>query len=163
MNKGHIMFSLFSGLQRLLIAGAMSLPLAFQALADGTETLGPPSIPIASGTGVIAAGVGLATQPGDISFSVPAGATVKQVLLYWEGQDFGTFTGDADIIVNGNLVNENLVDEAGRHIDLDCTLCHSLLAQRSPRPFHFLMPLPDDDPDHHVQSYLREEFLRSIP
>ena len=54
------------------------------ALADGTETLGPPSIPIASGTGIVAAGTGLVTQPGTIDVDVPG--TVNQVLLYWEGQ-----------------------------------------------------------------------------
>jgi hypothetical protein len=69
--------------------------------ADGTETLGPPSIPITAGSGIVAAGTGLAVQPGDISFNVPAGATVAQVLLYWEGQDLGSFTGDDTIIVNG--------------------------------------------------------------
>jgi hypothetical protein len=72
--------------------------------ADGTETLGPPGIPIAAGTGIVAAGTGLATQPGDINFTVPAGATVEQVLLYWEGQDLNTFTGDDTITVNGSDV-----------------------------------------------------------
>jgi hypothetical protein len=56
-----------------------------EALADGSDVLGPPSIAIASGTGIVAAGTGLLSQPGSIDLSVPAGATVKQVLLYWEG------------------------------------------------------------------------------
>jgi len=56
------------------------------ALADGTEMLGPPGISIASGSGVVAAGVGLEVQPGVININVPAGATVQQVLLYWSGE-----------------------------------------------------------------------------
>jgi hypothetical protein len=75
-----------------------------EVLADGTETLGPPSIPIAAGTDIVAAGTGLNVQPGDINFDVPAGATVVQVLLYWEGQDWVSFAGDHPIIVNGNNV-----------------------------------------------------------
>jgi len=44
---------------------------------------------IASGSGVVAAGVGLINKNirgGDISVYVPRGAEVKQVLLYWEGR-----------------------------------------------------------------------------
>ena len=33
------------------------------AMADGTETLGAPSIPIAAGTGIIVEGTGLFSQP----------------------------------------------------------------------------------------------------
>jgi hypothetical protein len=54
-------------------------------LADGTETLGSASVAIASGTGTVAAGTGMETGSGTIDFTVPAGATVKQVLLYWAG------------------------------------------------------------------------------
>lgn len=77
--------------------------------ADGTETLGPPGIAIAPGTDVIMSGTGLVEgQPGTISFNVPDGATVQQVLIYWEGQDTGAVTGDDDIIVNGNPVTGTL-------------------------------------------------------
>lgn len=77
----------------LLLSGAFALP----ALADGNETLGNPSVVLASGSGFVAKGVGLAfTQPGTISFSVPVGATVKQVLLYWEGQSIDLSPDPAD-------------------------------------------------------------------
>lgn len=72
---------------RLAIASAGLAVLAVSfgsvAIADGTETLGPPvGITIASGTGVIAAGTGLAAgQPGTININVPG--TVQQALLYW--------------------------------------------------------------------------------
>ncbi len=82
----------------LLIAAA-------PVLADGTETLGPPSIGIASGSGIVAAGTGLRTQPATINLTVPAGATVNQVLLYWEGQyyfDEDTLPNDdSTIVING--------------------------------------------------------------
>ena len=51
----------------LLAYGTSSL-----VLADGTETLGPPSISIASGSGIVAAGAGLNyVQPGIINLDVP--------------------------------------------------------------------------------------------
>lgn len=77
-------------------------------LADGTETLGIPSISIASGSGIVARGTGLMTQPGTININVPAGATIKQVLLYWEGQHT-TANGDNTVTVNGNSVIGTLI------------------------------------------------------
>jgi hypothetical protein len=86
--------------------------------ADGNETLGPPSVTIASGTRMITAGVGLSlSQPGDIEFTVPAGATVEQVLLYWHGyQNDGEGVGDAEITVNGTAVTGTLI---GGPLDLN--------------------------------------------
>lgn len=78
------------------------------AMADGTETLGTPSISIASGSGIVAKGTGLMTQPGTININVPTGATIKQVLLYWEGQHT-TPNGDNTITVNGNAVTGTLI------------------------------------------------------
>ena len=81
-----------------------------EVLADGTETLGPPSISISQGTDVVAAGVGLAeSQPGDIVITVPAGAAVTQVLLYWEGFMATDVPGDDTITVNGNSVTGTLI------------------------------------------------------
>ena len=82
-----------------------------EVLADGTETLGPPSIPIAAGTGVIAAGTGLIdpTQPGTINITVPEGAVVTQVLLYWEGQMSTDVAGDGTIEVNGIPVSGAII------------------------------------------------------
>ena len=88
--------------QRKLIGlfAGLFLILSGSAFADGLETLGPPSIPIASGTGIVAAGTGTLVLPGVIDFTIPAGATVKQVLLYWEG--FGNITqSDNQVSVNG--------------------------------------------------------------
>jgi hypothetical protein len=74
-------------LVRLLITLGLVVALAIPAavaFADGTETLGPPSIPIATGSGTVSAGVGLVSKSGTININVPTGA-IKQVLLYWEG------------------------------------------------------------------------------
>jgi hypothetical protein len=74
--------------------------------ADSSESLGPPSITIGAGTGIAAAGVGLSeAQPGVINVDVPAGATVNQVLLYWEGRHaFSPAEGDNTATVNGTEV-----------------------------------------------------------
>jgi hypothetical protein len=79
-----------SAFERLAIALGLFLVAAVlnPAWADGTETLGLPSIPIASGLGTVAAGVGLASgtpfvqtsTTGTITINVPG--TVRQALLY---------------------------------------------------------------------------------
>jgi hypothetical protein len=76
----------------LLFAAVALVASGIGVLADGTEQLGPPSVAIQSGTGMVSAGTGMNSQPGILhdefnasGFEVPAGATVKQVLLYWEG------------------------------------------------------------------------------
>ena len=89
--------------------------LAAPALADGTETLGPPSIPIADGTGLVAAGTGLVNQPGTLSLSmVPEGATIQQVLLYWEGVGTGSTRDPATANpVTDDTINVNGLDITG--------------------------------------------------
>ena len=102
--------------RRLALAGALltTLVVAPGALADGTETLGDPSIPITSGTGVLVAGVGTQEHPdAPVSFdvNVPSGALIKQVLLYWEGHHTAptAVSGDDTISVNGNMVTGTLI------------------------------------------------------
>jgi hypothetical protein len=77
--------------------------------ADGTETLDDPSIPIASGTDIIAAGVGMNQQPSSLEITIPTGAVVNQVILYWEGQMYGEVTGDNTININGQNVTGTLI------------------------------------------------------
>jgi hypothetical protein len=82
---------------------ALAAPAAF---ADGTEELGAPGIPISSGSGFVAAGVGLSAlgdgQPGTISVDVPG--AVQQALLYWEGanEDAADYTATMEITVDPN-------------------------------------------------------------
>jgi hypothetical protein len=92
--------------------------LTSAAFADGTETLGTPSIPIAQANGTASGGVGLLlAQPGVINVSVPADATVNQTLLYWEGQFVCTNLDQTDcstqpdptIDVNGTSVTGTLI------------------------------------------------------
>jgi hypothetical protein len=83
------------------------------ALADGSENLAPPPITVASGSGIATAGVGtIFTQPGTMTLTLPAGATAKQVLLYWGGHTTGT-GGDNTILVSINGGPTTLVTAVG--------------------------------------------------
>lgn len=90
-----------------LLVVLLTFGISSLALADGTETLGPPSIAIASGTGMVAAGTGMEAQPGTIDINVPG--TVQQVLLYWSGGMVGNVAGDDTITVDGNAVTGTLI------------------------------------------------------
>jgi len=106
-------------MQAGIIAAAMLL-VGHTAGADGTETLGAASLGLESGTGIVAAGIGLnaggaapfSNVDGTIDVTVPAGATVSQVILYWAGQmldDDAGMNDDATIVVNGNSVTGALI------------------------------------------------------
>jgi hypothetical protein len=105
------------GLVAAIVATIAALATASAALADGDETLGTPSVPIADGTDVVVAGVGTqghADTPVSFGVAIPAGASVKQVLVYWQGQtttDSSIVSGipDATIAVNGNSVAGTLI------------------------------------------------------
>ncbi|MHC1763816.1 MAG: hypothetical protein AB9869_05840 [Verrucomicrobiia bacterium] len=84
-----------------LTLSALCLGGMNSAFADGSEGLGAPAIAVESGSGVIAAGIGLYTQPGVIQFAVPNGAAVKQVWLYWDGAHHLGATPDSTLVVNG--------------------------------------------------------------
>lgn len=80
------------------------------AHADGTETLGPPTIALSGGSGFAVGGVGLSEEigerqfvnlDGDIVVNVPTDAVVKQVILYWVGEFYPQSGGDAFASVNG--------------------------------------------------------------
>jgi hypothetical protein len=100
---------------------ATMLAVASTALADGTETLGPPSISIASGTNAFVAGVGMhafPNMPNTFSFSVPSGATVKQVLLYWEGHwtNHDPHVSNTPQVDGDNMISVNGTPVAGTKI-----------------------------------------------
>ena len=94
----------------LVFAMAMvaSLVAVGPAGADGSEALGPPSIPIAGGSAIAVAGTGLQNQPSTIDLAIPFGTTVNQVLIYWEGMS-STPTGDETIVVGGIEVTGALI------------------------------------------------------
>jgi hypothetical protein len=95
--------SLRPGWKALLVLAAVAAACVF------TETLGPISIPIAPGTGILNAGVGLEDgQPADIVFTVPDGVSVTQVLLYWSHETI-LGVGDDTIRVNGIDVTGDLI------------------------------------------------------
>src|SRR3990172_4843753 len=91
----------------LLIGFLFMLSMSSTVFADGTETLGPPSVAIATGSGIVTAGTGLCTQPGSIEITVPGGTTVKQVLLYWEGSSATNPNGDNQVKVSTSSANCN--------------------------------------------------------
>ncbi|HRX86268.1 MAG TPA: hypothetical protein P5572_14710, partial [Phycisphaerae bacterium] len=93
----------------LLTCGVVLCLAQVQAHADGTEALGDPSIAIASGTHIIGAGTGTFAGPGVINLNIPAGVTIQQVLLYWEGFADSAVTGDNEITVDGNNVLGQLI------------------------------------------------------
>ena len=72
---------------RSLLLTSAFIALSAPAFADGTETLGvPQGIASAQGTDFIFVGAGLANlDSATLQAFVPAGATVTQVLAYWDG------------------------------------------------------------------------------
>ncbi|MDA0734725.1 MAG: DUF3344 domain-containing protein [Chloroflexi bacterium] len=95
-----------TGLATLLVLSILVGSLAL-VWANGNETLGTPSITIEEGSGYVADGTGLFTQPSAININVP-GTSVVQALLYW-GDRFNTKEGtnplgDDTITVNGSSV-----------------------------------------------------------
>ncbi len=105
----------------LAVLGVLVLACVPSALADGSESLGVPSVPLAAGSGVLAAGVGTETgQPASFSFSVPG--SVKQVLLYWTGhysQDLGG-SGDNTITIGNGTGGTNVYGKTAPGPDFGC-------------------------------------------
>jgi hypothetical protein len=58
--------------------------------------------------------------------------------------------------------NSNMVDKQGKHIDNDCTLCHSMLSYDSDDPFKYLYPVEPGQKDSLMHEYLQDEFLHSV-
>ena len=98
-----------------LIAAATGLVLfsasAAAARVNGTKTLDPPlSLTPASGSGTITVDTLMSIQPSSIDFRLPAGATVTQVLLNWEGDAVYPSPGDENITVNGISLVGRLIE-----------------------------------------------------
>ena len=106
------------------------------SLANGSEALGRPSVHVAGGTGIVAAGTGMQPFPNmasSFSVSVPAGATVKQVLLYWEGHwtQHGSYAlhapqagGDNTLSVNGSPVSGTKIGGNTKFYEQDSGAVH---------------------------------------
>ncbi len=76
---------------------------------NGTETLGPPTIAIASGSCFAQGGVGMvAPTDGILNIDGPMGVTINQVLVYWAGGTTGA-AGDDMVKINGNDVTGELI------------------------------------------------------
>lgn len=106
--KTNFKTNLLTALLMVLISIVYFCILPTGVWADGTETLGDPSIAIAQGTGIVAAGVGLQnTQPGAVSIDIPG--SVVQVLLYWGGAATDLNPADDTITVNGTEITGTLI------------------------------------------------------
>ncbi len=98
----------WSRMRQAALAGLVAVSTTAMVVADGTETLGPPAdLAVASGTGIVAGGTGLESQPGEIEIEVPAGATVNQVILYWGGEF--RVADDDTITIEGQEVTGDLI------------------------------------------------------
>ena len=59
--------------------------------------------------------------------------------------------------------NADMVDDGGKHVSMECTLCHSILANGSERPFQYLYTdLKENPTEENVARYLLEEFRNSV-
>ncbi len=58
--------------------------------------------------------------------------------------------------------NSYLVDDEGRTISMECTLCHSILALRESEPFKYLFPVDEDSTGREIEMhrFLQDEFLQ---
>jgi len=87
------------------------------AFADGTEVLGFPSIELEYASGISIGGTGLFAEEnggfvnldGEIFVSVPQGAVVKQVLLYWNSEHYPQSGPDTSLLVNGTSVTGTVI------------------------------------------------------
>ncbi|MDF1838909.1 MAG: hypothetical protein P1V35_13645, partial [Planctomycetota bacterium] len=99
-------------IQSLMLTG-LFLGLSTSALADGTETLGAPQgIQAASGSDYMLVGAGLAeVDAATLQAMIPAGASITQVLAYWDGLALAPrLPGPTDtIVLNGVEVTGNLI------------------------------------------------------
>jgi hypothetical protein len=76
---------------------------------DGSEALAPPSIAISPGSGLAHGGVSLVgVEAAELSVTVPAGAQVRQVLLYWAGGSIAVH-GDDAIELDGVAIEGQLI------------------------------------------------------
>jgi hypothetical protein len=76
---------------------------------DGSEVLGPPSVPVLGGSGLSQGGACLASvTSAEVVVNVPAGAQVKQVFAYWAGGALAE-AGDGQIKLNGIPVQGQLI------------------------------------------------------
>jgi hypothetical protein len=98
--------STFKAICGLIGCVLASLVMINEAIADGIDELGPPSIGINPGSYVLVEGTGLVDgQPDDITIEIPAGVSIAQVLLYWSGRE----GADDTIEVDGTEVTGALI------------------------------------------------------
>ena len=58
--------------------------------------------------------------------------------------------------------NPDMVNDQGQAIRNDCTLCHSILAMDSEKPFQYLEPAKENAPDRKMHEWMQQEFLNNF-
>jgi len=58
--------------------------------------------------------------------------------------------------------NRHLVDEAGKSISDECTLCHSILSMGETDPLEYILDREFNSFDEHKNKYFREEYLKTF-
>jgi len=56
--------------------------------------------------------------------------------------------------------NENMVDDTGKHIPYDCTMCHSILSNGEKKAFKYLEKEIKSSKSSKMHEYLKDEFLK---
>src|SRR5262245_63207844 len=111
-------------------AVALIAAVTAPALADGNETLGPASLKLAKGTGVVSATTGTGPAPGSLEIEIPAKAEAKQILIYWQGSE----AADSVRLVNGVEVHGVAVGRTENHAGGDATFRADITKVLSLRP-----------------------------
>jgi len=76
---------------------------------DGTEALGAPLLELSGGSGITQGGISMiGVESAELTVTVPEGATVRQVLLYWAGGTTAA-SGDNEITLAGAPVTGELI------------------------------------------------------
>ena len=89
-------------------AAPASAQVFVEALRPSTAVLPPGPHLLTRGTGLFPNG------SGTISFDVPAGATVRQVLLYWSGRSFSDLDAIKRLTVNGQAIEGEWIGLAAK-------------------------------------------------
>lgn len=109
-----------------------------------------------------------AVRPGAVDSMVTATVAIYErnvhpnMKVFWGA--YPNHLGHADGGGCFRCHNQDLVDESGRAIPDDCTLCHSILAYDEPRPFDYLVTPDEYAPraTREMRRYLREDFWESV-
>ncbi len=89
----------------VILCTILSMVLGVSSIyAEGNEGLFEAQIAVQSGSGFVAAGTGLDIEPGLLNIDVPAGSTITQVLMYWNGSELAPVSAGNSLELDGTTV-----------------------------------------------------------